>query len=138
MRELTRSEKLVFGEDAQIDPVTGLPIENGIGAATMRELTAKRDAEAAHTAEHERLQQAEKTLTERLAEAHDEREQLITRAETAEAAHVEATELAEKAEAAHAETAAERDEAIKRAEAAEVAHAAAIQAQTHQSTTIEH
>ena len=99
MRELTQAEKLVFGADAQIDEVTGNVIEQGNGAVTSRDLVAQRTAQAEHSAEHERLQKAEATLTERLAEAHEEREQLIVRAEAAEAAHAAAVERAEKAEA---------------------------------------
>lgn len=91
MRELTQAEKLVFGADAQIDEVTGNVIEQGKGAVTSRDLAAQRKAQAEHNDEHERLQKAEKTLTERLAEAHDEREQLIARAEAAEAAHTAIT-----------------------------------------------
>lgn len=68
-REATNAEKAVFGADVKIDPDTDLPIEQGIGSASDRERTAQRAAQAAHSAEFERLQEAEKSLAAELAEA---------------------------------------------------------------------
>ena len=144
MRDLTRSEKLVFGEDAKIDPHTNLPIEQGIGAATDRERAAQRAAEAAHSAEFERLQAAEKTLAWTSPPLTTEREQLLARSEAVEAAHAEAVTRAGAAEAAHtavSERLTDMEKQVssltERAEKAEAA-LAAVPTQPTKSTAAEH
>lgn len=102
-REATAAEKAVFGANVEIDPDTDLPIETGIGAATTVERNAMREAQAKHSAEFERLQAAEKTLTAELADAREvlagmdkKTDALTKRAESAEASEKAAVaELAE-------------------------------------------
>ena len=92
MRALTPAERLVFGDNAQIDPVTDRPIEQGVGAVTARDLAAqraaeqqRRDAEAKTKSDLAQTQAELAAAQEALGKAETEKAELLARAEKAEA-----------------------------------------------------